>query len=313
MTSTPAGTAYRSREYVDALSEIGIPLELPRSGGNLLRRAIGSTGEQDAIGPYPFLCCNRWGELDSDLGNLEGLVSVAAVAVPFGDHDPTLLRECFPDACFAFKEHFIVDLEVPAGARVSKHHRRNASKALRHIEVTEERQPRELREDWVRLYGFLVSRHQIRGVASFSAASLARQLDVPGLLAVSARREGRVVGMVLWYLRGDVAYYHLGAYDDEGYESRASFAIFWRSMELLAERSVHYVGLGGGAGVKSDVSDGLTRFKRGWATGTRPAYFCGRILQQEAYKRLARSVASDGTRFFPAYRAGESRDTAEKR
>ncbi len=306
--STPTAVAYQSREYIDALSEVGSPVELPMSGGTLLRRAIGNTGDHDAIGPYPFLCCDRWCDLNSDLGSLEGLVSVAAVADPFGNHDPTLLRECFPDVCLAFKEHFIVDLEVPPGARVSKHHRRNAAKALRHVEVTEERQPCELRDDWVRLYGFLAGRHGIQGMAAFSAASLARQLDVPGLVAMSARREDRVVGMVLWYLRGDVAYYHLGAYDDEGYSRKASFAIFWRSMALLAERSVRYVGLGGGAGVESDASDGLARFKRGWATGTRPAYFCGRILQRETYERLARNVASSGTEFFPAYRAGEHRN-----
>lgn len=304
MASTPTASDYQSREYIDALSEVGDPVALPRSDGTLLRRAIGDTGEFDAIGPYPFLCCNRWRELNSDLDGLDGLVSAAAVADPFGDYDPTLLRACFPDVCFAFKEHFIVDLTVPPDARVSKHHKRNAIKALRHIDVAAESRPRELRDDWVRLYGCLVSRHGIRGVAAFSAASLARQLDVPGLLAVSARLHDRVVGMVLWYVRDDVAYYHLGAYDDEGYSRRASFAVFWRSMELLAERSVRYVGLGGGAGVESDAGDGLARFKRGWATGTRPAYFCGRVLQPDRYEELTRNAGMENASFFPAYRTG---------
>jgi hypothetical protein len=305
VTSTPTAAAYQSREYIDALREVGSSVALPMSGGTLLRRAIGNTGDHDAIGPYPLLCCDRWRDLNRDLGDLEGLVSVAAVADPFGDHDATLLRECFPDVCFAFKEHFIADLEVPPGVRISKHHRRNAARALRYTEVTEERYPKELRDDWVRIYGFLVNRHRIRGVAAFSAASLERQLDVPGLLAVTARREDRVVGMVLWYLRGDVAYYHLGAYDDEGYSGKASFAVFWRSMELLAERSIRYVGLGGGAGVESDASDGLARFKRGWATSTRPAYFCGRVLQPERYRELTRKAGMHKAAFFPAYRGDE--------
>ena len=43
--------------------------------------------------------------------------------------------------------------------------------------------------------------------------------------------------------------------------------------------------------------DGLTRFKRGWATGERIAHLCGRVLDRAAYSRLA--GPSD---WFPAYR-----------
>ena len=45
------------------------------------------------------------------------------------------------------------------------------------------------------------------------------------------------------------------------------------------------------------------RFKRGWATGTRTAHFCGRVLDPERYAQLAGAAA---TSYFPAYRAGEA-------
>jgi hypothetical protein len=53
------------------------------------------------------------------------------------------------------------------------------------------------------------------------------------------------------------------------------------------------------------VDGGLTRFKRGWATGTRPVYFCGRIFQRERYEQLARQGGAPVSGYFPAYRHGE--------
>jgi hypothetical protein len=65
-----------------------------------------------------------------------------------------------------------------------------------------------------------------------------------------------------------------------------------------------WLDLGGGAGAVSDPSDGLCRFKRGWSTGVRPTYFCGRVFDQGRYAKLLRRRAA--TAFFPAYRAGDA-------
>jgi hypothetical protein len=47
------------------------------------------------------------------------------------------------------------------------------------------------------------------------------------------------------------------------------------------------------------------RFKRGWSTGERTVYLCGRILNRPKYAELSeRAVAEPG--YFPAYRKGES-------
>jgi hypothetical protein len=49
----------------------------------------------------------------------------------------------------------------------------------------------------------------------------------------------------------------------------------------------------------------LSRFKRGWATGTRTAYFCGRIFDRANYREITRASGCMATDYFPAYRQGE--------
>jgi hypothetical protein len=154
------------------------------------------------------------------------------------------------------------------------------------------------------LYRGLIERHRIRGIPAFSPTALARQLAVPGMTVWRARREGETVGATLWLQRGDVAYYHLGAYAEAGYRSRASFALFWSAIESFAAMGVRRLDLGGGAGAgATSDEDGLARFKRGWATARRPVYLCGRVLDPQTYRRLTESLPPTG--YFPAYRHGE--------
>ncbi len=111
--------------------------------------------------------------------------------------------------------------------------------------------------------------------------------------------------MILWYVQNGVAYYHLGAYTEEGYQLRASFALFRKALEYFAESGLHYANLGAGAGIGSGADDGLTRFKRGWSTCLRTTYICGRIFDRQEYDRLVRARGVEATGYFPAYRKGE--------
>jgi lipid II:glycine glycyltransferase (peptidoglycan interpeptide bridge formation enzyme) len=106
--------------------------------------------------------------------------------------------------------------------------------------------------------------------------------------------------MTLWYVSGDVAYYHLAAYSDRGYDLGASFALFWTALKYFAAIGIRWAAIGAGPGTTAAES-GLTRFKRGWSTGTRSAHFCGRILQPTAYAELSANAAA-GSSYFPAYR-----------
>ena len=312
--SAPAGgvcgtgrhAGYAGAAYPATLSHVGTPRALERSGAWCLLRPIGDSGRVDAAGPYPFLVCHAWDRLPDDLASLAddrdaGVVSVTTVTDPLAEIDDATLGNAFPDLCRPYKSHYVIDLAA-GPPPLDEHHRRNVRLGRRETTVEVLDRAVGWADDWVRLYGHLVERHAISGPAAFPAESLRAQLAIPGMLAVRAVHEGAVVGMTLWAVHDDRAYYHLGAYDETGYRVRASYAMFAEVVGTLAARGVRRVGLGAGAGTHA-ASAGLERFKRGWATGTAPVRLCGRILDRVAYARLGGPAEAARASFFPAYRA----------
>lgn len=297
----PSSAGYRGPAYPHALAHVGRPVPLERSRGWGLLRPIEGTDASDACGPYPFCVCEDWTQIADDAAALaSAAASLTLVTDPFADVAPRTLAEAFPDLCIPYKRHYVAR---PGTEPADDHHRRNVRAGLRNAEVEIEEQAEGWLPDWLRLYDHLVLRHAIDGVARFSPESFARQFRVPGMLVARATVAGDVVGMTLWAVDGERAYYHLGAYDERGYRARASYAMFSRVFAALAARGVREVGLGAGAGER-DSSAGLERFKRGWATETRQVYLCGRILDPAAYAAACRSRGRLGTAgFFPAYRA----------
>ncbi|SRR6266516_1073709 len=298
-------TGYSHKNYAASLSEFGSPRFLPRCSGWILERLIPGTLHRDAMGSYPLFTCRDWSRLSNDLEKLtEELVSVVLVTDPFGDYTEESLRHTFKDLVSPFKEHFIVDLAAIPETFVHPHHRRNARKALEVIYV-ERCSAADSISEWISLYANLVDRHDIRGIARFSDSSFAMQSKVPGAIMLRATHEGGTVGMTWWFVSGEVGYYHLGAYSETGYELRASFALFWRAIELLRANGLRWLDLGAGAGLANDATDGLSRFKRGWSNGTRMAYLCGRVFDRARYEQLAEAKGIRTTNYFPAYRQGE--------
>ena len=299
---------YLHPAYARSLEEFGNPRLLPRSGGFILERPIPGCAYRDAMGCYPFFACRDWSELRADLEETgSDLVSLSLITDPFGSYTSDDLRKSFEHVLYPYKEHFIVDLQRRPVDFVSDHHRRNARKALDTLEVEACPEPGQFAGEWIDLYATLITRHHISGLTAFSSAAFVKQLAVPGLVMFRATHQQTAVGMTLWYVRGDVAYYHLGAYNDLGYTLRASFALFWRAVEFFAEHGLRWLGLGAGAGAGGDALDGLSRFKRGWSTDTRTVYFCGRIFNEVAYSEIVRMKRPAPTRYFPEYRAGEFR------
>lgn len=300
-------SGYLHHGYAKALAEFGMPRELPCSQGWILECPIPGFPYHDARGCYPLFSCQDWSQLHLDLENIgDELVSLALVADPFGTYDSAYLRQCFRNVVFPYKEHYVVDLEQSMSSSISSHHARNIRKALQNLEVECCANPTQFLDDWGNLYANLVRRHNIRGMAAFSRESFAKQLQVPGIVMFRAVHREISVGMALWYVQGEVGYYHLAAYSDLGYELRASFALFARAIEYFATR-LRWLNLGAGAGVQRGGMDGLTRFKSGWATGTRTAYFCGRIFDPVRYAEIAQAKGISGTGYFPLYRKGEFR------
>ncbi len=295
-------TGYAHGDYAASLAEFGRPRLLPRCGGWVLEREVPGAADRDATGCYPLFACRDWSGLADDLRDVgRDLVSVVLVADPFGNHDPALLERTFNYGVLPFKEHHIVQFTEPLERSVSSHHRRNVRKALRVVQAERIEDPSAYLSEWLRLYAELTDRHAIEGIRAFSPASFALQLAVPGMVAFRAVHASATVGMVLFYVQDEVAYYHLGAYSPEGYEVGAAFAVFWVALEHFAQR-VRFVSLGGDAGL-SDDGGGLARFKRGWANGTRQAFLCKHVGDTDRYAALASAGAA--TTFFPAYRAGE--------
>lgn len=302
---TPKLSGYEHPAYAQSLMEFGTPRHLPNSGGWVLERPIDKLPYCDAMGCYPLFACADWSGLQADLDELaDELVCISLVADPFGGYRREDLQRCFKDKFVSFKEHFVADLRRPLHEFVSSHHRYYARRALDRVAVERCDQPLEFLEEWLKLYALLTERHHLKGIKAFSRRAFEMQLKVPGMVMLRAMHEGETVSTHLWYLRGRVAYSHLAATGAHGYELMAPYALHWFALQTFAGEA-DWINLGGGAGHGAQATDGLISFKKGWATGTRTAYFCGRIFNKEKYAEslAVRRLTDSG--YFPAYRKGE--------
>ena len=299
---TPEGFA--TRAYAESLSGFGELIHLPRCGGSLLNRQIPGTSEFDALGGYPLFFCEDWSQLVVDLEQLpEGVVSVSIVADPFGNYSVKQLEECF-DVVNPFKVHYIVDLDQATGKIGTRHHRKKAHSALKDIQVEVCKDPMEFVDQWSNLYQTLARRHNIQGIRAFSKAAFQQQLSMPEIIVHEAFYQGELVGAQLFFIQGDVVHCHLGAVNDKGYQTGAFYALDHYSFEYFSGKA-RKLDLGGGAGLSGSRYDGLSLYKKGWSSETQPVYFCGRVINPAGYAALAPLQGQDGTRYFPAYRAGE--------
>jgi hypothetical protein len=301
-TRLPSTSGYLHPDYAASFREWGKPWPLRRAGGWALMREVPGSDETDVMGCYPLLACTCWPGLAADLEDLANrIVAFSAVVEPLAMVPEADLQAAFPHVLRRFKDHFVVKLtrKEPVG---SAEHRRKARRARACADLDLREDPVPLLDDWTKLYALLIQRHAIRGMRAFSHASLKAQLRIPGMRAVRAEIGGETVGMTLWAEHGGNVYYHLGAQNEAGYACAASYAMFDAAIAWFRERGCRMLDLGAGAGLDRG-SDGLTRFKRGWATATLPAWFGGNILNSAAYLRL--TAGRPATSYFPAYRDGE--------
>ncbi len=295
-------SGYAHPDYIASLAEHGRPHYLQNSRGSILVREIPGSNLQDGMGAYPLFSCEDWRMLGADLAAMRTeLVSLVLVTEPFGNFDQALLEEHFSRVVH-FKNHFVADLDQPIEEIVKHTHRQQARRTLQKVEVRVCSQPWEYVDIWLPLFQNLVKRHDIRGMRTFSKNAFSTQFRIPGMVMFEALHRGQTVGLDLWYVQQDVAYGHLAAFSDLGYELAASYATKWTLLNYFRGK-VRWVDFGGGAGLSYDADDGLSSFKRGWSTGVRPAYICGQIFQPEAYQRLCEEKGfPQSTDYFPAYR-----------
>lgn len=296
---------YASLAYAKTLTHLGSPLELPGSGTSLIAREIPGTSHQDLCAPYPLLCCRNWSALAEELATLEGYVSLMAVLDPLAAPSEEVVRDSFPDRLTPFKRHHLVDLTGDLEAERASQHRRKVRKALRHVQVERVDQPAQHGEEWLGLYSDLRERHGFSSAPSdFTQQGLQEQLALPGLVYYRAILEGECVAAYLFLQQGEDVFYHLGASNSAGRDVGASYALVDAAIREAAQAGLSQLDLGSTASLEYDPTNGLDRFKRGWATHSAVAYIGGRIMDREIYGEL--STAAGETRFFPAYRAPRS-------
>jgi hypothetical protein len=149
------------------------------------------------------------------------------VTDPFGPDDPTTLAAAFNHGLAHYKDHHVIDLDVPLERSACPHHRRNARKALSRLRVEEIDEPLTCLDTWCGHYAKLIRRQGTTGVSRFSRQSFERQLAAPGLEAFGAKADTReIVGMILSYCQGKVGYYRLAAYSPRGHAENALYALF---------------------------------------------------------------------------------------
>lgn len=302
-------SGYLHPTYAQSLAEFGTPRELSRCGGWILERPISESSSEsswhDGMGCYPLFACRDWSQLPADIEELrEQFVALSLVADPFGVYEVADLQRCF-DMVQPFKDHFVADLHQPLNTIVSKHHRYYARRSLSQVEVEVCPNAAQFLDEWMALYATLIEKHHLKGIKAFSRTAFDTQLQVPGIVALRATHQGATVAAHLWYVQGEVAYSHLAASSAAGYDLMASYALYWFAIQhFTQEGAVRWLDIGAGAGAAA-TAGGLSEFKRGWSTSTRPTYFCGRIFNPAQYNAIVEARGVPSTGYFPAYRRGE--------
>jgi len=302
VTAIPVPGGYIHPDYAMGLSEFGEPVQLSRCGGWLLKRRIPGSDLCDAFAPYPYLVCRDWSRLEEDLAALDReVVSVAATPDPFGRHEESGLRRCFPDRLIPFKTHFVADLSRPFEAIVSPHHQRHvrAAEAVCSVEVTD--QPTKYLREWLGLFRVTAERFGITGIRGFSEAAFTRHLGLPGAVLSLARIAGEAVAAHLMMVHDGVVYSHLAASRAEARRAGADYALYASEIRFHTGRS-RWIDWGGAPGI-AEGGGGLAKFKQGWSTGTRVAWFGGRISQPREYAALVGRGDPPVNDYFPAYRS----------
>lgn len=296
---------YTASAYAASQREMGLPLALECCGGWVLRRPVPESGRHDAMGCYPLFACRDWDRIGQDVDALrQRLVSLTLVSDPFAPIDPASLGGTF-DVVRPFKTHFVADLDLAPERIASPHHRYEARRGLRRVEVDVCWRPRAHVDDWVELYAQLVAYRGLSGPHAVSATSFSELFELDDVVMLRAIADGATVGAQILVLQGDVAHAHLAAFTPAGYRLGASYALDWVAIESMKERA-RWLNWGGQAGLKEDPDDGLARYKRGWATHTRQAWLLGAILDPDAYAEVCGGGGASRT-YFPAYRSGEFR------
>jgi len=288
---------YASAEYAAAF----LPLEaiwLPNARTHVLRRPIPGTGLFDAMGCYPICVFAATDCLQADFELLanRGVVSLVLVTDCLTQPDEPFLQRHF-DLCRPYKTHYLFDGAL-AEANYSRHHRKGIRRASKRCE-TRVVNLGDYLADWITCYETLVKKKGITGLQSFSRSYFERLAAHPQATTIAAFADGVFVSGYIWMGDQERVYGHLSASTNLGYKFESAYMCCDHAIRLF--RDGHILDFGGGAGVGSGETEGLSEFKSGFANTEKRNFLCGKIIDRDTYQTLS-TARGAATNFFPAYR-----------
>lgn len=289
---------YATLAYVQSLSLEGQPFVVPEWGTAVLSRPT-DLELADVAGSYPMTVLAPDADLEGGLHRLRGSGFVSVVLVLDDYHRPSTaaLGDAF-DLVRPFKTHYVVD-RAAGDATPSRHHRYEIKKALSSVRV-EAFSLRDHFEQWLGLYENLTVRHSLSGTHDFPRSHHELLSVMPGVTAIGAFVDGVLLAAHIWIEDDGRVHSHLAASSEKGYALGAAYAVNDASIRLFPDARI--INFGGGAGYEDDSSNGLARFKMGFANATSRSYVCGKILDAGKYAQLS-ATKDSASNFFPAYRA----------
>ncbi len=295
---------YSHPEYAASLSEFGKPQNLIASQSWILEREIPGTTFRDCMGCYPMLFAENWNQLAADLDQAgRELVSAALVPDPFGRYSLLDLLDYF-DLVIPFRQHFVTDLQQPLERIISSHHFKYLKTVLKKIDAEKCLASEILGEKLVSLHLGQCKQQSVTGIRRFSRESILRQMYIPGAVLFQAFHRDETHGIALCFEQDQVVYGHILSMSPAGRKLGVSYALYWTMIKYFKDR-VSWIDWGGGAGIIKKNPDGLSEFKAGWSTGTKTAYFCGKIFNYAEYEKLSEQKGTFKAQYFPTYRLGE--------
>lgn len=204
-----------------------------------------------------------------------GVASVSLVTDPMCSPSQSLMEAAF-GSCRPFNENYLIDREL-GRMRLHKRHRKMIGGAKKLCSV-DRGALRPLLERWWTLQQ---SSREIRTpVDSIPAKYFQMLAGLEGVEVIAAHYENEIVTMTIWLRFKDVLYYIDGASNQTGLAISAPYANFAYVIDQYVD--CRYVFLGGAADFRGPRSDGLARFKRGFANASVRDYLCTSHLRSSA-------------------------------
>lgn len=84
--------------------------------------------------------------------------------------------------------------------------------------------------------------------------------DENSFIITAKTQDGHTCAMMYFWIHGTSATYQIGWSNDEGRSHSAHYAMMWRAIQHLKDKSVDWLDMGG---IQPDTAEGVTRFKKG--------------------------------------------------